>query len=136
MRAPIDLILNLPDNNALYCDKSSDNDVYDVSSIKNYLKLAWIGDHLSLKTMVNKYLKLDGKWISPGGGKKILYCNNTPIITWWNKKKILRIEDTDNSLTEKLMSSLCCQNAVADNDFDSAICPSTFGHGAVVKNYR
>ena len=128
-----DLILNLPDNNALYCDKSSDNNEYDVSSIKNYLKLAWTGDFLSLKTMVNKYLKLDGEWISPGGEKKILYRNNTPTITWWNKKKILRIEDADNSLTEKLMSSLCCQNVVADNDFDSAICPSTFGHGCRCK---
>ena len=126
-----DLILNLPDNNALYCDKSSDNNEYDVSSIKNYLKLAWTGDFLSLKTMVNKYLKLDGEWISPGG--KILYCNNTPTITWWNKKKILRIEDAGNSLTEKLMSSLCCQNVVADNDFDSAICPSTLGHGCRCK---
>ena len=28
-----DLILNLPDNNALYCDKSSDNNEYDVSSV-------------------------------------------------------------------------------------------------------
>ena len=36
-----DLILNSLDNNALYCDKSSDNNEYDVSSIKNYLKLAW-----------------------------------------------------------------------------------------------
>ena len=77
-----DLILNLPDNNALYSDKSSDNNEYDVSSIKNCLKLAWTGDFLSLKTMVNKYLKLDGEWISPGGEKKILYCNNTPTITW------------------------------------------------------
>ena len=72
-------------------------------------------------------------WISPGGEKKILYCNNTPTITWWNKKKILRIEDAGNSLTEKLMSSLCCQNVVADNDSDSAICPSTLGHGCRCK---
>ena len=83
--------------------------------------------------MVSKHLKLDGEWISPGGKKKILNCNNTPIITWWNKKKILRIEDADNCLTEKLMLSLCCQNVVADNDFDSAICPSTFGHGCRCK---
>ena len=76
-----DLILNLRDNNALYCDKSSDNNECDVSSIKNCLKLAWTGDLLSLKTMVNKHLKLDGEWISPGGEKKILYCNNTPTIT-------------------------------------------------------
>ena len=31
------------------------------------------------------------------------------------------------------MSSLCCQNVVADNDFDSAICPSTLGHGCRCK---
>ena len=32
-----DLMLNLPDNNALYCDKSSDNNEYDVSPIKTVL---------------------------------------------------------------------------------------------------
>ena len=87
-----------------------DNDDYDVSLIDNYLKLAWTGDFSSLKSMINKYLKLDGEWTSPGGEKKTFYCNNTPTISWWSKKKTLCFEDANCTIKQKLITSLCCQN--------------------------
>ena len=71
--------------------------------------------------MKNKYLKLDGEWISSGSEKKILHCDNTPTISRWNEKKLLHFEDANCESKQELISFLRSQNVVADSEPDTAI---------------
>ena len=88
----------------------SPNNEYDVSLIKDHLKLSWVGDFESLKCMVNDYLKLDGIWNSPGGEKKAFSGDGINIF-WWKKKKYIQFEGANAAiLNRKLMSVFTDEN--------------------------
>ena len=51
-------------------------------------KLVWMNDLESLKKFVENVLKLQGKWLTPGGNTKQFKCSNgNVIINWYNKKQ-------------------------------------------------
>ena len=57
--------------------------------------------------MVAEYLKLHGKWDSPGSEKKVFYCDGSQAIVWLIKKKVLQLEGANaSSLKRKLISSI------------------------------
>ena len=60
-------------NNSL--SKQKLNNEYDTAIIEKNLKLVWHGHYQSVKCLVAEYLKLHGKWDSPGGEKKVFYCD-------------------------------------------------------------
>lgn len=62
------------------------------------LRLAWDGDHESLKTFVEDILQLEGNWSSPGGEKKV-FINNNITIQWWKNKKVLAVEGKEANKT-------------------------------------
>ena len=83
------------------------NNEYDTAIIEKNLKLAWHGDYQSVKCLVAEFLKLNGKWDSPGGEKKVFYCDGSQTIVWLSKKKLLQIEGANaRSLQRKLISSI------------------------------
>ena len=94
----------------LWC-KSNLNSTYDKSLIQKNLKLAWVGDFQSVKCLTADYLKLDGKWDSPGGEKKVLYCGDSPTILWWSKKKLLQFEGANAEfIQQRLLLDFCSEN--------------------------
>ena len=51
-------------------------------------KLLWSNDLDSLKNSVGNVLKLQGKWLTPGGNtKQFKSSNGNVIINWYNKKQ-------------------------------------------------
>ena len=51
-------------------------------------KLVWMNDLESLKKFVENVLKLQGKWLTPGGNTKQFKCSNcNVIINWYSKKQ-------------------------------------------------
>ena len=51
-------------------------------------KLVWMNDLESLKKFVENVLKLQGKWLMPGGNTKQFKCSNGNVtINWYNKKQ-------------------------------------------------
>ena len=51
-------------------------------------KLVWMNDLESLKKFVENVLKLQGKWLTPGGNTKQCKCSNgNVIINWYSKKQ-------------------------------------------------
>ena len=50
-------------------------------------KLVWINDLDSLKKIVENVLKLQGKWLTPGGNKKKFKSSNDNVIINWSCKK-------------------------------------------------
>ena len=51
-------------------------------------KLLWLNDLDSLKNFVVNVLKLQGKWLTPGGNtKQFKSSNGNVIINWYNKKQ-------------------------------------------------
>ena len=59
-------------------------------------KLLWSNDLESLKNFVINVLKLQGKWLTPGGNRKQFKSSNGNIINWYNKKQqTLNIQGCD-----------------------------------------
>ena len=55
---------------------------------RNGDKLVWLNDFDSLKNFVVNVLKLQGKWLTPGGNtKQFKSSNGNVIINWYNKKQ-------------------------------------------------
>ena len=89
--------------------KSSLNSTYYKSFIQKNLKLAWVGDFQSVKCLAGDYL--DGEWDSSGGEKKVLYCGDSPIIIWWNKKKLFQFVGANaESIQQLLLLTFCSEN--------------------------
>ena len=52
-------------------------------------KLVWMNDLESLKKFVENVLKLQEKWLTPGGNTKQFKCSNgNVIINWYSKKQL------------------------------------------------
>ena len=68
-------------------------------------KLVWMNDLESLKKFVESVLKLQGKWLTPGGNTKQFKCSNgNVIINWHSKKQTLNFQGRDGpALKDKLM---------------------------------
>ncbi|XP_068757833.1 contactin-2-like [Montipora capricornis] len=69
-------------------------------------KLVWMNDLESLKKFVENVLKLQGKWLTPGGNTKQFKCSNgNVIINWYSKKQqTLNFQGRDGpALKDKLM---------------------------------
>ena len=59
-------------------------------------KLVWMNDLESLKKFVESVLKLQGKWLTPGGNTKQFRCSNgNVIINWHSKKQTLNFQGRD-----------------------------------------
>ena len=109
------LSLKSPSNTELIGNINSNNE-YDTSQIEKNFKLEWVGDYSSIKSMVAEFLKLDGEWQQPGGEKKIFYCGNTPVLTWWSKKKTLQMDGVNSrTLILKLLSASVLRKESDDN---------------------
>ena len=120
------LSLKSPSNTELIGNINSNNE-YDTSQIEKNFKLAWVGDYSSIKSMVAEFLKLDGEWQQPGGEKKIFYCGNTPVLTWWSKKKTLHLDGVNSrTLILKLLSTSVLRKESDDivNNINSRPCYS------------
>ena len=73
--------------------------------IQDNLKLSWVGDLESLKSLVNEHLKLNGVWSSPGGEKKTFSSDDVDII-WLKKKKTIQFQGTNAAtIIHNLMST-------------------------------
>ena len=69
-------------------------------------KLVWLNDLDSLKNFEVNVLKLQGKWLTPGGNaKQFKSSNGNVIITWYNKKQqTLKFQGRDGpGLKDKLV---------------------------------
>lgn len=69
-------------------------------------KLLWSNDLDSLKNFVVNALKLQGKWLTPGGNtKQFKSSNGNVIVNWYNKKQqTLNFQGRDGSaLRDKLV---------------------------------
>ena len=69
-------------------------------------KLVWMNDLESLKKFVENVLKLQGKWLTPGGNTKQFKCSNGNVtINWYNKKQqTLNFQGCDGpALKDKLI---------------------------------
>lgn len=87
-------------NKSLEVQNSPNNE-----KLNENLKLAWSGDLVSLKLFVEKSLKLDGIWSSPGGEKKLFKNDNTSII-WLKNKRYLSIEGEHAKEIKRRMLSI------------------------------
>ena len=91
------------------------NNEYDTAIIEKNLKLAWHSDYQSVKCPVAEYLKLDGKWDSPVGKKKVFYCDGSQTIVWLSKEN--QIEGANaRSLRRKLISSMYDVNCESERE--------------------
>ena len=63
-------------------------------------KLVWMNDLESLKKFGENVLKLQGKWLTPGGNTKQSKCSNdNVIINWYSKKqRTLNFQGRDGPL--------------------------------------
>ena len=68
-------------------------------------KLVWMRDLDLLKKIVENLLKLQGKWLTPGGNtKKFKSSNNNVIINWSSKKqRILLFQGRDGSALKDIL---------------------------------
>ena len=68
-------------------------------------KLLWSNDLESLKNFVVNVLKLQGKWLTPGGNTKQCKNSNGNVINWYNKKQqTLNFQGRDGpALRDKLV---------------------------------
>ena len=84
-------------------------------------KLVWMNDLDSLKKFVESVLKLQGKWLTPGGNTKQFKCSNgNVIINWHSKKKTLNFQRRDglalkDKLMELILDLLILQKQVQEN---------------------
>ena len=73
-------------------------------NMSDKLKLSWTGDLESLRCFIAKDIKFHGTWKSPGGERKSCTDGKTTI-TWWRKKKTIRVCGIE---AENIKRSFCC----------------------------
>ena len=77
------------------------------TELRTGLKLCWTKEFVLLQRFVAETLKLDGVWLSSGGGKKV-FNKQESSITWRKKNKILCFNvDKAADLKIKFCSLIC-----------------------------
>ena len=95
-------ISNSSKSNSVQIQPTSITDT-NYNNIKDNLKLSWTGNLESLKYFIEKDIKFNGTWKSPGNERKSCTDGKTTI-TWWRKKKSIEICGAD---AENIKQSFC-----------------------------